>query len=77
MTKYNKYDNIIPPTPKAPKISLHQVYKYNRIYSEGKLRVDVYENDSKYYLVFKGKITTFPDYDQCFAMAKQISETGR
>jgi len=76
--KYNKYDNIIPPTPKAPKITLRQVYKFSRIYSDGKTnRVDIYENDSKYYLVHKGKITTFPEHNQCFASAKRISETGR
>jgi hypothetical protein len=77
MTKYNKYA-ITPPTPKAPKITLRQVYKYNRIFSDGgTIRVDVYENGGKFYLVHKGKITTFTDHDECFEIAKRIIETGR
>ena len=72
-----KYNIIIKP-PKAPKISLRQVYKFNRIYSDSKaIRVEVFENDNKYYLVFKGVITTYTDYNECFSEALKISETGR
>jgi hypothetical protein len=77
MTKYNK--NAIPAPPKAPKISLEKVYKYNRIYDDRNngLRVQVFENDTKFYLVYKGKILTFSDHNECFEAAKRISKTGR
>jgi hypothetical protein len=77
MTNFNKNIFKAPP-PKAPKITLVQVYKFNRIYSEGKPnKVEVYEKADKFYLVHKGRITTFSDHNECFAEAKKLSETGR